>query len=86
MIHDTFEAPRGESTEVVQNDYHIILSPTWQVPVLYFAPRWSTTLEPLTLKEVYTFLVQESFKDALEDVGVLGGISHGVIFQIPSLC
>lgn len=81
-----FEACRNESTELIQNDYHIILSVTWQVPVLYFAPRWSTTLEALTLKEVYSFLVQESSKDALEDVGVMGGISHGVQFQNPYPC
>jgi hypothetical protein len=81
VINDTFEVWRGISRDVVQNDYHVILSPTWQVPVLYFAPRWSETLEPLTLKEVYSFLVQESSKDVLEDVGVLGGISHGVLFR-----
>jgi ubiquitin-like-conjugating enzyme ATG10 len=59
-------------------DYHILLSPTWQVPVLLFAATWSKTLEPLTLEEVYAFLVEKSSKDSLADVSILGGISHGV--------
>ena len=58
-----------------------MLSATWQVPVLYFAPMWTESLEPLTLKEVYTFIVEKSSKEALEDVGILGGISHGVVLE-----
>lgn len=60
-------------------DYHVLLSPTWQIPVLFFAPMWTASLEPLTLKEVYTFVVKKSFEEALREVGILGGISNGVI-------
>lgn len=59
-----------------------MLSATWQVPVLYFAPMWIESLEPLTLKEVYTLIVEKSSKEALEDVGILGGISHGVVLEV----
>ena len=59
-------------------DYHVLLSPTWQVPVLLFAATWNETLDPLTLEEVYAFLVEKSSKGSLEDVSILGGISHGV--------
>jgi len=60
-------------------DYHILLSPTYQVPVVYFAPTWMDEEgTPLTLKEVYTFIVDVSSKEAIEDVGVMGGLSHGV--------
>ena len=43
---------------------------------------WTVSSEPLTLEEVYTFIVKKSSKDALEDVGILGGISHGVVLEV----
>ena len=43
---------------------------------------WTESSEPLTLKELYTFIVEKSSKDALEDVGILGGISHGVVLEV----
>ena len=61
-------------------DYHIIFSDSWQVPVLYFSPIWDDAQEPLSLEEVYTFVVETNSKEALRDIGVLGGISHGVHF------
>jgi ubiquitin-like-conjugating enzyme ATG10 len=72
--------------DVVQTDYHAVFSPTWQVPVLYFSPRWATTMEALTLQEVYTFLVETSSKGAIEDVGIMGGISHGVLYKLTLPC
>lgn len=56
-----------------------MFSQTWRVPVLYFLPMWAVTLEPLMLKEISEFLVEKSSESALADVGVLGGISHGVV-------
>lgn len=59
-------------------EYHVVFSESWQVPVLYFSPIWDDSQEPLSLKEVYDFVVEGDSSDALQDVGVLGGISHGV--------
>jgi Autophagocytosis associated protein, active-site domain len=81
LIRETFPCP-SEPAREIRIDYHVLLSETWQVPVLYFAPLWNDTLEPLALKEVYAFIVEKSSKDAVEDVGVMGGISHGVSFLI----
>jgi hypothetical protein len=65
--------PRG-----LRTDYHVLSSKTWQLPVLYFAAFWEDTLEPLTLKEIYTYVVEKSSQEAVRDVGIVGGISHGV--------
>jgi ubiquitin-like-conjugating enzyme ATG10 len=43
---------------------------------------WNDIVEPLALKDVYAFLVENSSKDEVENVGVMGGISHGVSFWI----
>jgi Autophagocytosis associated protein, active-site domain len=59
-------------------EYHVVFSKSWQVPVLYFSPIWDDSQETLSLKEVYDFVVEGDSNDALQDVGVLGGISHGV--------
>ena len=62
----------------MRRDYHVILSATWQVPVLYFSALWEETLESLTLTEIYKFLVEDSSKEAMKDISLMGGISHGV--------
>jgi hypothetical protein len=59
-------------------EYHVVFSESWQVPVLNFSPIWDDSQEPLSLKEVYDFVVEGDSSDVLQDVGVLGGISHGV--------
>lgn len=82
MIQETLNAVQSEDTETVRIDYHVILSPTWQVPVLYFTPMWTDSSEPLTLTEVYTLVAEKPSKDVLEDVGIMGGISHGVVLEV----
>jgi Autophagocytosis associated protein, active-site domain len=59
-------------------EYHVVFSESWQAPVLYFSPIWDDSQEPLSLKEVHDFVVEGDSRDALQDVGILGGISHGV--------
>ncbi|KAJ5550688.1 Autophagy-related protein 3 [Penicillium sp. DV-2018c] len=60
----------------LQIDYDILLSPTYQVPVLYFSPRWRSQ-GPLGLDEVYQYVVPEQYRQQLKSVGVIGGISMG---------
>jgi hypothetical protein len=64
--------------EKAVTEYHVLFSESWQLPVLYFSPIWIVSQEPLSLKEVYDFLVEGDSTDALRELGVLGGISHGV--------
>ena len=72
------ESPRKVSSRKVRREFHVLLSPTWRVPVLYFSAYWETTLEPLTLDEIYEFLVDGLSEDAMKGVSIMGGISHGV--------
>lgn len=61
----------------LQVDYDILLSATYQVPVLYFGLR-SHNHGPLGLDEVYQYVVPEQYRQELKSVGVMGGISMGV--------
>jgi Autophagocytosis associated protein, active-site domain len=81
LLRESFNACFDEKPKQIRTDYHVVLSQTWQVPVLFFLPIWAETLEPLTLQEIYRFLVEKSSEKVLEEVGVLGGISHGVHFS-----
>ena len=54
-----------------------MLSPTYQVPVLYFGLR-SHNHGPLGLDDVYQYVVPEQYRQELKSVGVMGGISMGV--------
>ncbi|KAL4875574.1 hypothetical protein BJY04DRAFT_162002 [Aspergillus karnatakaensis] len=64
-----------ESQETLQIDYDILLSPTYQVPVLYFILRRSDKL--LGTDEVYSSLVLDHYKKNIQSVGIMGGISFG---------
>ena len=65
-------------------EYSILLSPTYQVPVLYFSliDRRTGIPRPAAggLDAVYDQFVPAQFRTGLRDVGVLGGISVGVCF------
>jgi Autophagocytosis associated protein, active-site domain len=69
----------------VKVNYHVLFSDTWQVPMLHFLPMWDDTLEPLDLKEIYEYVVETLSRDSIKEVGVQGGISHGVGCQF-SIC
>lgn len=58
-------------------EYEILLSPTYQVPVLYFVLHWDNQ-GPIGLDAVYRYLVPEPYRKQLKNVGVMGGISFGV--------
>ncbi|KAF3394358.1 hypothetical protein F1880_005390 [Penicillium rolfsii] len=61
----------------LQIDYDIVLSPTYQVPVLYFVLRWHNHQGPVGLDAVYQYVVPKQHKQPLQSVGVMGGISFG---------
>ena len=55
-----------------------MLSPTYRVPVLYFALRWNNYPGPIGLDAVYQYVVPEQYMKELKSVGIMGGISFGV--------
>ncbi|KAJ5678607.1 hypothetical protein N7462_006851 [Penicillium macrosclerotiorum] len=63
----------------LQIDYEVLLSPTYQVPVLYFTVRWNNHQGPLGLEAVYQYVVPEPHRKKLQSVGVMGGISCGYL-------
>ncbi|KAJ6020814.1 Autophagy-related protein 3, partial [Penicillium herquei] len=71
------ELIRSNLKPQLQVDYDIVLSPTYQVPVLYFALRWLHQNGPVGLDAVYQYLVPEQYQSQVKSVGVMGGISLG---------
>jgi ubiquitin-like-conjugating enzyme ATG10 len=66
-------------------EYHILLSQTYRVPVLYFFLRNLPVMGPKGINAVYEFLVPHQFRSELRAVGVVGAISIGVsTFRLPS--
>ena len=59
-------------------DCSIILSPTYQVPVLYFALSSSASIRLGDLDMIYSQMVPANTYGALQRVGVMGGISIAV--------
>lgn len=68
---------RSDSPPILHIEYEILLSSTYQVPVLYFTLHRNDQ-GPIGLDGVYQYLVPESYKTQLKSVGVMGGISFGV--------
>lgn len=59
-------------------EYSIVLSPSYQVPVLYFTLRnLPSSLNPTSIETVYQLLTPRNFTYDLERTGVMGGISIG---------
>jgi ubiquitin-like-conjugating enzyme ATG10 len=66
----------GHSTVIV--DFSIVLSPTYQVPVLWFTPCQLPLHGPWGLDAVYHYLVPSIQQAGVRQVGILGGISMAV--------
>ena len=72
-----------EPNASLQVDYDIALSPTYQVPVLYFTLRWTNHKGPvLGIDAVYQYLVPDEYRKQLKSVGIIGGIS----FDVGAMC
>ncbi|KAI9039074.1 ATG3/ATG10 family protein [Aspergillus affinis] len=67
----------SDSSAALQVDYEILLSPTYQVPVLYFMLRRGNQPGPMEIDAVYHYLVADQYREELQAVGVMGGISLG---------
>lgn len=58
-------------------EYHIILSPTYRVPVLYFFLH-NLSIQRTSSIDAIQLLVPEHLKSGIKDIGVIGGISMAV--------
>ncbi|KAG9065807.1 E2-like conjugating enzyme atg10 [Linnemannia hyalina] len=56
-------------------NYHIVFSPSYQVPVLYFNA-YRPDGPAISLEEIYESLVPEEWRGAVRDAGLNGGISQ----------
>jgi len=73
------------STVVI--DFSIVLSPTYQVPVLWFSFLSDVPTSSNRLETVYDIIVSPTSRQALQNIGVLGGISIAVSsILIPIRC
>lgn len=75
---------RCRSTKL-QVEYNIMLSPTYQVPILYFFVHNVINNSNISAKGpeglldiVYNRLVPTQYRSELKDVGIMGGLSIGV--------
>jgi ubiquitin-like-conjugating enzyme ATG10 len=64
--------------ESIAVDLSILLSPTYQVPVLWFTAHEVPLHGPSGLDAVYHYLVPDLQKCGIRQVGILGGISMAV--------
>lgn len=60
-------------------EYNILLSSSYQVPVLYFIIRDASGNALMDLDQVHAILVPESFRTQVTDIGIIGGISYTVV-------
>ncbi|KAF2199814.1 hypothetical protein GQ43DRAFT_375335 [Delitschia confertaspora ATCC 74209] len=66
---------RPSDTDEAVLEYDIILSPSYQVPVLYFSIKDPLFRYPLTTETLYEYIIPEHFRRQISDVGVIGGIT-----------
>ena len=59
-------------------EYHVLLSLTYRVPVLYFALRDTVGSVISKIDEVYQSLVPDEHRNIMQNSGVIGAISMAV--------
>ena len=72
---DSVETPEDGSNRDFEVDFSVTLSPTYAVPVLWFNSSAFGSVD-----DVYNLLLADIFRDAVRDVGVIGGVSQAVGF------
>jgi len=58
-------------------EYHIILHPSYRVPTLYLLLPLMRGAAP-TIEHLYHLLTSNSWRETIQSVGVMGGISQTV--------
>lgn len=73
--------PASSVLEIPQSiEYHILLSPAYQVPVLYLVLKGFPGL--MSIDVVYQLLVPEAYKAQVRNVGIIGAVSYGVSIHL----
>ncbi|KAK5951699.1 hypothetical protein OHC33_007378 [Knufia fluminis] len=72
---ETFDRACNYPTSSITIDFSIVLSPTYQVPVLWFSFSSQAPTSATALDQVYAVIVSPTSRDGLRQIGVLGGIS-----------
>ncbi|KIX00416.1 uncharacterized protein Z518_10555 [Rhinocladiella mackenziei CBS 650.93] len=85
IYHNTL-VPRGNGSDFLIVDFSITISPTYQVPVLWFSCHFGLDQKPLSLDQVYRWMVPQTLHDSLRRVSVMGGISmaHHPVSDLPA--
>ncbi|RPA90791.1 hypothetical protein L873DRAFT_382562 [Choiromyces venosus 120613-1] len=78
---DDESLPKARSKSTWKVEYHLHLSRTYQLPILYFnlyppSQSFSSSTAPATLTQVYEILTTATSRDTLRSVGVQGAISQ----------
>lgn len=63
------------SHDFLSVSYHIVFSPSYQVPVLYFNA-YKPNGQAIPLEDIYESLVPEDWRSSIRDSGLSGGISQ----------
>lgn len=75
---EVLPVPSERSEPMIMVEYHILLSPGYQVPVLYFRTiaHASGVSLAVSLPDIYNLLVDTDSRTQVENIGVMGGISQ----------
>ena len=66
-------------------EFHVILSPTYQVPVLYFSVRHGQSNLPLTVDTLHEYVLPEDFRPQVDHIGPMGAVTVTVCCRPSSL-
>ena len=75
LEEDDNEVAQTPSPNQIVIHYDIMLSPSYRVPVLYFAVSDIQHRYPPTMETLYSHVIPPAFRAQAEHVGVIGGIT-----------
>lgn len=81
LNEDDDEVAQTSNSSRISVHYDVVLSPTYQVPVLYFALSDIQHRYPPTMETLYSHLIPPAMRAQTEHVGVIGGITVTVRLQ-----
>ena len=81
QLYDNDEAElvgKVTNSSMLDLEYHVILSPVYQVPVLYFMLRGPTLSTRMRLEQIVELIVPREWQHPVADGGILGALSCSV--------
>ncbi|KXT13135.1 hypothetical protein AC579_5639 [Pseudocercospora musae] len=85
---EALQAGRSAAHDEVLTTYDIVLSPSYQVPVLYLKAEYASNSSSLSIAEMYRLLVPDAVRQQVEAVGVMGALSmtDNPVTSLPAYC